>query len=164
MDPLPGKGVAQMDAQGDHSPLGSEQPPLHIRIRRDGDTIRVTGEIDLVSAPHLSRAVIEAFEGRPLLLDLTDVTFMDSSGLHALLKIAGDVDGQGPVSVLPSRQVLRIFEITRVSHVPGIHIRPLEEPGPDGQGRPTHRPAFPGAVGESTLRPASLTSRAEGHP
>lgn len=49
--------------------------------------IAVAGELDLVTAPELSRALNrERVAGRPALLDLSQVTFMDSTGLTAILR------------------------------------------------------------------------------
>lgn len=49
--------------------------------------LAAAGEIDLGSAPVLPAAVAEALElgAQDLWIDLTDVTFIDSSGVHALL-------------------------------------------------------------------------------
>ena len=46
-----------------------------------------TGELDLASAPQLERALARAKHGRPatLVLDLRDVSFLDSCGLRELL-------------------------------------------------------------------------------
>lgn len=55
----------------------------------DGTTHVVpSGELDLVTAPLLARALREAEQngGRHILLDLSAVSFMDSSGLAAVLE------------------------------------------------------------------------------
>jgi anti-anti-sigma factor len=60
-----------------------------VRLERDGDTATVMarGEIDLYTAPLLSSALREAMDGSVelIIVDLTDVSFMASSGLAALL-------------------------------------------------------------------------------
>jgi anti-sigma B factor antagonist len=47
----------------------------------------ISGEIDLASAPGLERELraAETDAGRELVVDLSGVTFMDSTGLHVLL-------------------------------------------------------------------------------
>ena len=52
-------------------------------------TIHVAGELDLVSAPDLESfaAVVMAQRGPMLTLDLSGVTFLDASGVAALLAV-----------------------------------------------------------------------------
>jgi anti-anti-sigma factor len=49
----------------------------------DRIVIRVTGEVDMATAGQLLGALAPD-SGRPFVIDLTDTTFMDSSGLAAL--------------------------------------------------------------------------------
>jgi len=62
---------------------------LEITVDQDGGTAIVTarGEIDLYTAPMLSSALQEALAGSTelIVVDLSEVTFMASSGLAALL-------------------------------------------------------------------------------
>lgn len=63
---------------------------LVVEPRDDVVLVAVGGEVDLSTADQLSAAFLEAAElaGRDgvVVVDLTDVTFMDSSGLNALVK------------------------------------------------------------------------------
>src|SRR5918998_6795406 len=52
-----------------------------------GTLLRVGGELDLVSEPQLNDALDNA-AGRPIRIDLSELTFMDSTGLRALLGAA----------------------------------------------------------------------------
>ena len=50
--------------------------------------VAIDGDVDLATVPELRtalQAVATAGDGRPLVIDLTAVTFMDSSGLAVLL-------------------------------------------------------------------------------
>ena len=48
--------------------------------------VSVIGEVDLFAAPRLAAALDQAADRpRPILVDLSRCTFLDSSGLHALL-------------------------------------------------------------------------------
>jgi anti-anti-sigma factor len=50
--------------------------------------VAVDGDVDLATVPQLRTALLGAAaagDGRPLVIDLTAVTFMDSSGLAVLL-------------------------------------------------------------------------------
>ncbi|MFF8835916.1 STAS domain-containing protein [Streptomyces sp. NPDC015130] len=53
----------------------------------DGTTITVAGDLDLTSCPTLEVATYQAAlaDGAPLRIDMSKVTFMDSSGLNFLL-------------------------------------------------------------------------------
>jgi anti-sigma B factor antagonist len=60
-----------------------------LQVERNGGRARVavSGELDLGTAGRLERCLAELLErGEPVLLDLRDLTFMDSTGLCALLK------------------------------------------------------------------------------
>ncbi|MFF3597988.1 STAS domain-containing protein [Kitasatospora indigofera] len=56
-------------------------------------TLRVKGEIDLDTAPSLHRALATAIEThREVVLDLSEVTFMDCAGLGALVRARNQAD------------------------------------------------------------------------
>jgi anti-sigma B factor antagonist len=58
-----------------------------VEARGTSHIVSVEGEIDLSTVSRLRHAVHEAFEAHPetLVIDLAGVTFMDSTGLHALI-------------------------------------------------------------------------------
>ena len=80
------------------------------------------GEIDMYTAPKLGRRLLSLVdEGKTrLIVDLSRVTFMDSTGIGVLLnalKRASGRDG-GLVVVCPTERVLRPFQVTGlVSHI-----------------------------------------------
>jgi anti-anti-sigma factor len=54
-----------------------------------GGSIAVAGEIDIGNADTFAAAVVEAWDGRRnLVLDVTALTFIDSTGVGALVQIA----------------------------------------------------------------------------
>jgi anti-sigma B factor antagonist len=78
--------------------------------------IAVVGELDLATAPELASA-LEAFveDGPPeLVLDLSGLSFMDSSGLAEFTKIQRRLRGQGRSLSLtaPQPNILKVFEIS----------------------------------------------------
>ena len=83
--------------------------------------LRVMGEVDLsVAAPfqqHLVDLVEEA--SSPAIVDLSEVTFMDSSGLAALAAAQREAAGRGAEIVLVncSEPVQRVIEITGLDTV-----------------------------------------------
>ena len=69
---------------------------------------RVSGEIDLASAPELEERLSHA-DGRPLLVDMSRVIFMDSSGLSALLRL--HAGGKSLRVINPSEQVAQLLRL-----------------------------------------------------
>ena len=65
--------------------------------------LAIHGELDLVTAPELERAVETALAGSPALLalDLTPTTFLDSSGARQIARAARSAGRAG----IPSRVV-----------------------------------------------------------
>ena len=88
-----------------------------IGVTRDGRApIMVgVGELDIASAPELvSCFARDGFgDAETVLLDLSGVTFIDASGLHALLKAHADL--QARLRIVPSERCLRVAEMAGVS-------------------------------------------------
>lgn len=88
--------------------------PFRLSILDDG-TVVAAGEIDMAAGPELEALVLPLEQqGGSLVLDLSAVTFLDSSGLRTLLKIARAADDQGTQLVVrsPAPEVDRLFELT----------------------------------------------------
>jgi len=93
-------------------------PSFDLRVvRSDGQTcIAPCGELDIATAPQLEEAVSEATQGAvaELVLDLRELTFMDSTGLRALAQ--ANVKAQQAGTALSiwrgSRQIERVLEIS----------------------------------------------------
>jgi anti-sigma B factor antagonist len=82
-----------------------------------GLLVDVVGELDIATAPQLRRALeARAPQGGLLLVDLTSVTFMDSSGLGVLLALQADLRAAGArlAIVCPPGPVYLLFEVTGV--------------------------------------------------
>jgi anti-anti-sigma factor len=79
-------------------------------------TVLVAGEIDLTSAPQLDDEVTGLIEGSvsELTIELTGVSFMDSTGLRVLLKASKLLESAGGSLVLkqPSEPVRRLLEVS----------------------------------------------------
>jgi anti-anti-sigma factor len=104
--------------------------PLHIDPTDQG--YRLEGELDLATAKDLLVAIRDrpGAEAR-LTLDFSGITFMDSSGLRALLEAARDrEDGDLLVILDPSPQVRRVLDISLPDGAPGLEVRGGEETTP----------------------------------
>ena len=83
--------------------------------------VEVTGEIDVYTASVLrERLAALVDEGRTdLVVDLTPVGFMDSTGLGVLKKVRG-LGGRLQL-VIDSERLLKVFHITALTQVFTIH-------------------------------------------
>jgi anti-anti-sigma factor len=93
---------------------------LRVQTLVEGDTccVRPVGELDIATAPLLEDALVRA-ETEPVSvieLDLSELTFMDSAGIHVLLQAAARTraDSLRLRIVSPTRQVTRLIAVARV--------------------------------------------------
>jgi anti-sigma B factor antagonist len=81
----------------------------------DAVCITVRGELDMSAAPDLSDAVARARDAAStVVLDLTSVTFLDSSAIGALVTAGREVrEGGGRLQIGPRSDIVaRVLEIT----------------------------------------------------
>ena len=104
---------------------------MKLEITTTPDGYRLEGELDMATAGGLMDLLRTTSDSDdPIVLDFSGVTFMDSSGLRALLQAARS-DDCGPVVVKdPSAQVRRLLEISIPEGVPGLRVRPASRPAP----------------------------------
>ena len=94
-----------------------------VRVERDGQAVVVSGhgELDAFTAEDLADALAQAGDGSAdrLVIDLTRVSFMDSTALGLVVrKVNESLDvGGGARVVLPESSARRIFEITTLDRV-----------------------------------------------
>jgi anti-sigma B factor antagonist len=100
-------------------PRGSDSatlPALTVRIEDSVEgaaTVALGGELDLSTIPRMEGALLEQVTQRPaVLVDLSALTFIDSSGLSILIRALRSANGT-PVHILidPGSQVERVFRI-----------------------------------------------------
>ena len=81
--------------------------------------VEVVGEVDMVSAPAIVKAVELTPEGTScVVIDLSEVSFIDSSGLNALVQARrhlADREIAMQVVVPPTGAIRRVFEITHLT-------------------------------------------------
>jgi anti-sigma B factor antagonist len=94
---------------------------LHIEVRRrpTGPWLRLSGELDLATAPDLEQHLraLEEGEGIRIVLELSGLTFMDSAGLTVIVEAERRAGERGRSLVMrgPSRQVTRLLELAGVT-------------------------------------------------
>jgi anti-anti-sigma factor len=86
--------------------------------------LRLAGELDVASAREL-RAALDGINGkRQATLDLAELSFIDSSGLHAIIQYANGNGAHGPLVLTNVPEpMLRIFKITGLDASPTLEIR-----------------------------------------
>ena len=86
-----------------------------------GPVVRVSGEVDIQTSPilddHLQRVLADGHDS--FVVDLSRVTFLDSTGLSVLINALKRCQGAGGHMRLESPQphVRRVFEVTGLSDV-----------------------------------------------
>jgi anti-sigma B factor antagonist len=86
---------------------------------------RLRGELDMASAVTFEDALSPVVQGgTQLVLDLEDLTFIDSSGLRALVQLSDQMNGSAPLvlSNVP-HGVQRLLDIVGLNTLPGIEVR-----------------------------------------
>lgn len=99
---------------------------MQLEITETNEGFRLKGELDMATAGDLSELLkTAARKNDRIVLDLSEVSFMDSSGLRALLEGAGLPKDSGPLVLLdPSPQVRRVLDISIPGGMPGLEVRP----------------------------------------
>jgi stage II sporulation protein AA (anti-sigma F factor antagonist) len=83
--------------------------------------VAASGELDIASAPQLLGAV--AVLAQPgtgaIAIDLSALTFIDSSGINALRAAvrSANAKGVGAIVAAPSQRVQRVFELVRLGDI-----------------------------------------------
>ena len=124
-----------------------------LRVRRLGPSagIGLSGEIDLSTVDLLRGSLArEVARGGRVVLDLREVTFMDSTGLKAIVQASRQLEGRGTLEILPSPVVRKLFDLTGMGQAPTIMVVPDAVEDPDHEVDPTlarrlQDPVFEGA-------------------
>ncbi len=79
--------------------------------------VRASGEVDLSNAEELAAPLLsaDAWDESPIVLDLVDVPFMDSSGLRVVLSAVRDLGSRLAVVVRPESPIENLLELAQLS-------------------------------------------------
>jgi anti-sigma B factor antagonist len=117
-----------MTGDGQGSDMDGKRAKLSVHLdERDGIPVaRASGEIDVATAQGLRSELATVPSGtRRLVVDLSDVTFLDSTGLGVLiatLKRLQDAEDESSVALVVTRpQIVRVLEVTGLTGVFSVH-------------------------------------------
>jgi anti-sigma B factor antagonist len=98
----------------------------------DAAWVRVTGELDIATAPQLAEMLGQAEERcQRVVLDLRELAFMDSSGVHVILEAShrATAAGRGLVLVRGPAHADRVLDLTRAADsLETVDLDPVEPP------------------------------------
>jgi anti-sigma B factor antagonist len=86
-------------------------------LGRPSVTVCVSGEVDMLTAPKLLECLLAAIEDKPreLVIDMTEVAFMDSSGISALIQARNRLPKTSDIVLRGVHSNIRsVLEITTV--------------------------------------------------
>jgi anti-anti-sigma factor len=98
---------------------------LAVLATGDGTVVAAAGELDLATAPEFESTLRDRLAAGPVVLDLRELRFMDSSGVRVLDTLLREADEQGwrlTVRAGMHRSVRQVLELTGM-----MAALPLEE-------------------------------------
>src|SRR6266487_4145858 len=96
-----------------------------LKVVRGGlRSFRLIGELDASTAESLGAILAgEPTDGGDLTLDLTDLTFLDSSGIHLVIRTASALGGRGRLRLVdPRSSVARVIEATGLEGLANLEV------------------------------------------
>ena len=85
-----------------------------------GSSIRLAGELDMSTASQLHEVLdVAVADGGPILVDVSEVTFMDSTGINAFLRAAVSLRGRGCIILHGEQDRVRVD-----GSIPNLHRVP----------------------------------------
>ncbi|MBV8370120.1 MAG: STAS domain-containing protein [Candidatus Eremiobacteraeota bacterium] len=125
-----------MNVNGSASQQHHEDLSIHVHLIDDTQVFELVGSLDIATSPTVRAALTSASErgNHRLIVDLTRVDFLDSTGLGALIggqRRAKEFDGEVRL-VAKEGQILRLLRITGLLKVFAVYPT-LDQAVADGQ-------------------------------
>jgi anti-sigma B factor antagonist len=83
-------------------------------VRGHCHVIVVEGDLDMTTAPALDEALDARPDGLPVVVDLTALTFIESAGLHVLLR-ERDLGLPAAIIRTPGSNIARVLDLVQVA-------------------------------------------------
>jgi anti-sigma B factor antagonist len=92
---------------------------VRVETERGAAVVSASGELDAYAAPELTECFKEVAGAQVVVLDLSGVSFMDSTVLGLVVRVVRELgEGKAQVRVvLPRTSARRIFELTMLDQV-----------------------------------------------
>lgn len=101
-----------------------DQALVFVPLDPPGYGLRVVGDLDMATVAEFESALAELAPDRQVTLDFSELAFVDSAGIHAIIEYARSRNGGAPLILAnPSKIALRTFEIVGLPVLPTIEIR-----------------------------------------
>ena len=95
-------------------------------VQPEPSVLFLSGELDMATAEQFSSALASAVtEGGPITVDISGLTFMDSTGVHALIRAAATLKDRGCIVIHGldrSPSIRKLFELTRIGELPNVYL------------------------------------------
>ena len=95
-------------------------------VQPEPSVLFLSGELDMATAEQLSSALAPAVtEGGPITVDISALTFMDSTGVHALIRAAATLKDRGCIVIHGlegNASIRKLFELTRIGELPNVYL------------------------------------------
>ena len=100
-----------------------EQPVISVEQRAAGWVVRLGGELDLYNSDKLRTALREVTAKAPerLVLDLSEVEFIDSTALGALIEARAAIPDRGLLLAAPGRETRRALQVSGLDRHLQVH-------------------------------------------
>ena len=155
---------------GDHGAVPGESFDARVHDEDGRIVVTVRGELDMATEADARRALAEAERrpGGPVLIDLSEVTFMGSNGLRALLESVESLEAQRRVAeLIASKPVEQVISLAGLAHRFTFRVGQVGEPsGAGSRGREpwSERPRSRVAASTWTPRPTAPRRSRRGAP
>lgn len=97
---------------------------VEMTTRQGAAVAMLSGDVDLERSPLVRRALLEALrDRRPLIVDLSQVSYIDSSGIASLVEAYQTARKQDTPFLLAavSPKALRVMQLARLDRVFALH-------------------------------------------
>ena len=114
----------------------SESFSASVERPEDQTVVFLHGELDMDGSPQLAELLAQFLDGesqpQEIILDLSGLSFIDSSGLSVLLTAQTTLNGQDRRLIVrsPRPNALKVFEITDVVDFLNIDLAEVDPPRP----------------------------------
>jgi anti-anti-sigma factor len=91
---------------------------------RDSTSFELSGELDMGTVTLLQEGAASAAKHGPVMFEVSDLTFVDSTGIDALVRLAVGLESGCLVLHGVQNGLMRLLEISGLMSMPNLHMLP----------------------------------------